>query len=79
MHRHPSKYFRWLGHGALVKTLEPYASAAIELSVAILGPGTYDLGAHVQVLCRKLNQTDESVPQTNRLESAIIITNSADE
>lgn len=61
-----------------LQTLAPYASAALPLSVAILSPGTYDLGAHIQVLCYKANQAGEPVLQNCRLESAVIVTDSTD-
>lgn len=78
VHRHSSKYFRWMGNGMSLQTLEPYASRVLQLSVAVLSPGTYDLGAHIQVWCRRLNQIGEPVLQACRIESAIVITNSTD-
>ncbi|KAJ1524202.1 hypothetical protein ONE63_010723 [Megalurothrips usitatus] len=74
---HASSVVRWVGR--LVSNVELAARSAQTLSLraAIPGPGTYNLGAHLQVFCWLMGASDkEAVLQRMRLESAIVISES---
>ncbi|KAE8746892.1 hypothetical protein FOCC_FOCC006312 [Frankliniella occidentalis] len=71
---HASSVVRWVGR--LVSNVELSARSAhtVCLRAAIPGPGTYNLGAHLQVFCSLSGASDkEAVLQRMRLESAIVI------
>lgn len=55
--------------------MKPYSSDVLDLSIAILAPGTYDLGARIDIWCHVGDDSDNAVLQTNRMESALIVIN----
>lgn len=71
-----SKYFRWIGKGRIVKVLEPFCSERIELLAAVFAPGTYDLGARIEILCHRTDEPQNVVLETCRIDSALIVISS---
>ncbi|KAJ8926890.1 hypothetical protein NQ314_020741 [Rhamnusium bicolor] len=70
-----SSSFSWLGNSKIIKTLKPLSTDTVDLSVVFSGPGTYNLGANIQVSCSKLNQTEPYVLQSCQIHSALIVVN----
>lgn len=71
-----SKYFRWTGKGRIVKMLKPFCSERIELSAAVFAPGTYDVGARIEILCGRTDAPQNVVLQTCQIDSALIVISS---
>ncbi|GJQ66108.1 hypothetical protein Trydic_g5778 [Trypoxylus dichotomus] len=71
---HSSKYFRWIKAGSVIKTIAPMSSEVVELTLAVLSPGTYDLGSHIEVWCQKQSKPETAILQTCRIQSSVIVT-----
>ncbi|XP_017768287.1 PREDICTED: trafficking protein particle complex subunit 8 [Nicrophorus vespilloides] len=69
-----STQFRWIKTGSIVRTIEPFSSLNIQLSIAALCPGTYDLGSRIEVYCHQVDQLETAVLQSCRVQSSLIIT-----
>lgn len=59
----------------MMKTVQPLTSTSVQLAIAISGPGTFDLGAHIEVLCKKLNESEPFILQSCQIHSALIVVN----
>lgn len=70
---HSSNYFRWMGHSEFVCSLKPFNSHKIHLNVAVIAPGTYDLGGRIEILCRSPNQRYDPVMQSCRVQSSLVV------
>ncbi|KAJ8941444.1 hypothetical protein NQ318_016076 [Aromia moschata] len=68
-----SNHFSWLGSSKIIKTLKPLTTDTVQLAVVLTGPGTYNLGAHIQILCSRSNQSESFVPQSCQIHSALIV------
>lgn len=74
---HASSIVRWVGRLVSNVELAGRSTHTVSLRAAIPGPGTFNLGAHLQVFCSLLGISDkEAVLQRMRLESAIVISES---
>lgn len=74
---HASSIVRWVGRLVSNVELAGRSTHTISLRAAIPSPGTFNLGAHLQVFCSLLGILDkEAVLQRMRLESAIVISES---
>lgn len=51
--------------------MKPLTSTSVKLSVVVTNPGTFDLGAHIEVFCGATNQ--EAVLQSCQMQSALIV------
>nr|XP_022915433.1 trafficking protein particle complex subunit 8 [Onthophagus taurus] len=69
-----SKHCRWVQLGSTIRRLPPLNSETIDLSLAVLGPGTYDLGSHLEIWCQKVNQAETAILQSCRIQSSVIVT-----
>ncbi|KAG5890112.1 hypothetical protein JTB14_005243 [Gonioctena quinquepunctata] len=70
-----SSDFCWLGNSRVNKILEPLTTDTVNLTVVLSGPGTFDLGAHIQVVCKKLNQPEPYVLQSCQIHSTLLVVN----
>nr|XP_023020027.1 trafficking protein particle complex subunit 8 [Leptinotarsa decemlineata] len=70
-----SSNFCWLGNAKINKDLQPLTTDAVHLAVALLGPGTFDLGAHIQVLCKRSDYPEPFVLQSCQIHSTLIVVN----
>lgn len=74
---HASSVVRWVGRLVSNVELAARSSHVVSLRSAIPGPGTYNLGAHLQVFCSLSGTSDkEAILQRMRLESAIVVSES---
>lgn len=72
---HSSCSFRWVGLAGAWLEVGPHKSESICLSAAVGSPGTYDLGSHLEVLCRSPGAPEvDAVSQSWRIESAFVVT-----
>lgn len=46
-----SSYFKWVGSGVILKKIEPLTTESLNLNVAVFGPGTFDIGSHIEIYC----------------------------
>lgn len=69
-----SKSFRWIKSGKRNRKIDPLSTISMELVVAVLQPGTYDLGARLSISSRQVGEDEMIVPQMSRIESSIVIT-----
>lgn len=77
---HASSVVRWVGRLVSNVQLSARSSHSIFLRAAIPGPGTYNLGAHLQVFCSLSGVPDkEAVLQRMRVESAIVVSETIQE
>lgn len=70
-----SSNFCWLSNSRINKNLNPLTTETIQLSAALSGPGTFDLGAHIKVLCRTANESESFVLQSCQIHPTLIVTN----
>lgn len=70
----PSNHFRWLGSGIIIRDMKPLSTEVVRLSVATYGPGTFDLGANIEVYCSKWDQLKVTTLQNCQIHSALIVT-----
>ncbi|CAH1982606.1 unnamed protein product [Acanthoscelides obtectus] len=68
-----SSTFSWLGNGKVLKVLHPLMTDTVNLAVVLTRPGTFDLGAHIQVLCRKYDQSEPYILQSCQIHSSLIV------
>lgn len=72
-YEYPLKEFRWLGTGDVLEVLEPFTSKSVDMMVAVMMAGTYDLGERMQVSVYKIGEPENAVIQRCRIESALIV------
>lgn len=73
-YQNPSNQFRWVGNCKTKFTMEPLSTKVIHLNIAVTRPGTFDLGANIQVLCQRLKHSGElPIVQLCEIKSAIIV------
>lgn len=70
---HSCHWFYWVGFSRRVFSLGPHCSMSIHLSAAVAAPGAYDLGSHLVVQAKHLNEL-EFVPQSWRSDAVLIVT-----
>ncbi|KAK9889952.1 hypothetical protein WA026_008761 [Henosepilachna vigintioctopunctata] len=70
-----SRHFRWLGSATIIRLVNPLSSETVNLTVAVNGPGAFDLGANIEVTCSKLNEPKLSSLQSCQIHSTLIVTN----
>lgn len=76
---HASSVVRWVGRLVSNVDLPARSAQTLSLRAAIPGPGTYNLGAHLQVFCSLMGASEkEAVLQRSRLESAVVISETVD-
>ncbi|XP_056646298.1 trafficking protein particle complex subunit 8 [Diorhabda sublineata] len=68
-----SSNFCWISNSKIVKILNPLTTATVQLAAALSGPGTFDLGAHIQVLCKYIDHPDPYILQTYQIHPTLII------
>ncbi|XP_044765765.1 trafficking protein particle complex subunit 8 [Coccinella septempunctata] len=69
-----TNHFRWLGSSIIIRDMKPLSTEVLRLSVATYGPGTFDLGANIEVYCSKLDELKETTLQNCRIHSMLIVT-----
>ncbi|CAH1153382.1 unnamed protein product [Phaedon cochleariae] len=72
-----SSNFCWLGNTKILRTLHPLTTDTVHLAVVVTGPGTFDLGAHIQVSCKKVDQAESYILQSCQIHSTLIVMNVA--
>ncbi|KAJ8923650.1 hypothetical protein NQ315_010230 [Exocentrus adspersus] len=72
-YRNASSNFRWMCTGKIVRTIKPLTTETVMLSACVTGPGTYNLGAHIQVSCSKVEKAEPYVVQTCPIHAALIV------
>ncbi|KAL3290126.1 hypothetical protein HHI36_023491 [Cryptolaemus montrouzieri] len=70
-----SRHFKWLGSGTIVREVKPLSTEVLNLSVAVYSPGTFDLGANIEVFCSKLHDSKFATLQSCQIRSTFIVTN----
>ncbi|KAK7864298.1 hypothetical protein R5R35_009554 [Gryllus longicercus] len=71
---HSSAAFRWVGLAKAWLELPGHASATVALAAALGSPGTFDMGAHLEVWCCEPGApAANAVSQSWRVESALIV------
>lgn len=70
-----SSNFCWISKSKIAKTLNPLTTATVQLAAALSGPGTFDLGAQIHVLCKYINHPDPYFLQTFQIHPTLIIVN----
>ncbi|EFA11313.1 trafficking protein particle complex subunit 8 [Tribolium castaneum] len=68
-----SKNFSWLGTGSAVREVKPLATEPVKLSAVVSRPGTFDLGARIEIFCSSTDQVDAPELQTCQIQSALIV------
>nr|CAI5821090.1 unnamed protein product [Callosobruchus analis] len=68
-----SSTLSWLGNGKVLKVLHPLMTGTVNLAVVVSRPGTFDLGAHIQVLCRRYNRSEPYILQSCQIHSSLIV------
>nr|CAH7769472.1 unnamed protein product [Callosobruchus chinensis] len=71
-----STTFSWLGNGKVLKVLHPLMTDTVNLAIVVSMPGTFDLGAHIQVLCRRYDQLEPYILQSCQIHSSLVVDNS---
>lgn len=74
-YRNASSSFTWLGNSKVIRTVKPLTTEAVMLSACVTGPGTFNLGAHIQISCCKVDQAEPYIVQTCQIHSALIVHN----
>ncbi|CAG9855344.1 unnamed protein product [Phyllotreta striolata] len=69
-----SSKFCWLSNSKIIKQIHPLTTESVELSAALSGPGTFDLGAHIQILCKSVD-SDPLVLQSCQIHPTLIVKN----
>jgi tetratricopeptide (TPR) repeat protein len=68
-----SKNFSWLGTGSAVRELKPLTTEPVQLTAVVSKPGTFDLGARIEIYCSTTDQPEAPVLQTCQIQSALIV------
>lgn len=74
-HPHPSSQFCWVSKNTIQKPIGPYGIETVDFQIAILGPGTYDLGAHLEIWCT--GEDEIANLQMYRNTSALVVEDSS--
>ncbi|CAH0562044.1 unnamed protein product [Brassicogethes aeneus] len=72
-----SSQFRWLGKNKIMKKMYPLSTSTVRLNMAVSGPGIFNLGARIQILCRPKDCSNvdrkNSVVQSCELQSSLVV------
>lgn len=60
--------------GKILKSIQPLGSTTVELSIATIEPGTYDLGSRLTI-STTVENAPAPVVQESRVESSLVISN----
>ncbi|CAG9759362.1 unnamed protein product [Ceutorhynchus assimilis] len=68
--------FSWVSSGKIIRTLRPLTTSSVKLSVIVVSPGTFDLGANLGIYCSALGADHIPVLQLYEVPSSLIVVDS---
>lgn len=74
-HHSASAKYCWIANQHIQKIIDPFGMETVDLTLAVTAPGTYDLGAHLEIWCCNENQPETPILQLCRNTSAFVVIN----
>lgn len=70
-----SSNYRWMGHSEFVCNVKAFNTHQLLLHMAVIAPGTYDLGERIRISCKTPNEENDVILQVCRVHSTLIVKN----